>query len=113
VPRPINYDEIIDGLSQKTEQGKLSWKPTVDDNAFICVLEGEFTLRIVKFPYDGQERVAFSMIDKGNSEVVALSVGENDELRYRKLADLHEVARRSAFDVEGKVKKIKDILGRL
>ena len=107
--RPLNYDEIIDNLVQKTEQGKLSWNPTAQENAFVCVLEGEFTFRIVRFPYQNEERVALSMTDKSNSEIflLAASVGE---LFYEKLGDLHEVARRAALDVEGKLNQVSDIL---
>jgi hypothetical protein len=97
---------------QKTEQGKLGWKPTADENAFICVLEGEFTFRIVKFVYEGDDRCVFSMTDKANNEIFADS-GSPGGFWFRKLAELHEVARRSALDVEDKVNKVTDILKRI
>jgi hypothetical protein len=110
--RPLNYDEIIDNLVRKTEEGKLSWNPTVDENAFVCVLEGEFTFKIVEFPYEGEERVAFSMTDKANSEIFRLAASIGDRF-YQKLAELHEVARRAALDVEGKLNQVSDILKRI
>lgn len=110
--RPLDYDEIIDNVVLKTEEGKISWNPTVDENAFICVLEGEFTFRIAKFPYEGEERVAFSMTDRANSEIFRLSAPFGDRL-YQKLSELHEVARRAALNVEGKLNQVSDILRRI
>jgi len=110
--RPINYEEIIDNLAQKTEQGKLSWSPTGQENAFICVLEGEFTFRIVRFEYQNEERVAFSMTDKTNTEIFQLAASLGERF-YQRLADLHEVARRSALDVEVKLNQVSEILKRI
>jgi hypothetical protein len=84
MPRPLEYDEIIDNLVKKTEEGKLSWSPTVDENTFVCVLEGEFTLKIVKFEYQEQDRVALSMPDKANSEIF-LQAASSYESGYGKL----------------------------
>jgi hypothetical protein len=110
--RPLNYDEIIDNLAQKTEQGKLSWSPTSQDDAFVCVLEGEFTFRVVKFEYRNEERVAFSMTDKTNSEIFQLAASFGEAF-YQKLNNLHEVARRAALDVEVKLNQVSDILKRI
>ena len=112
MPQELNYVEIIDNLVQKTDQGKLGWKPTVEENAFICVLEGEFTFRIIRFDYQGTDRCVFSMTDKGSAEIFRLASDRYD-FYFDKLAQLHEAARRYALDVERKVKRVSDILDRI
>lgn len=112
MPRDLGYDEVIDNLIQKTEDGKLGWQSTAEDSKFICVLEGEFTFSITKFDYQGDDRCYFSMTDSSNAEIIGLGASFG-EFRYNKLAELHEVARRSALDVHRKVDHAADILRKI
>jgi hypothetical protein len=114
VPEPIDYNEIIDRLTQKTEEGKVNWEQVYSLNKFSCTVDGEFTFSIEKFQRFGQEDtiVRLSMTDKENNEIFQV---EHD-VEYpvgRRLGDLHEVARRRALNVEDKINAVKNILNRI
>jgi len=114
VPEPINYDEIIDRLTEKTDEGKVNWEQVYSLNKFSCTVDGEFTFSIEKSGRFGQEGtfMRLSMTDKENNEIFQV---EHD-VEYplgRKLGDLHEAARRRALNVEDKIKAVKNILNRI
>ncbi|MBZ5680742.1 MAG: hypothetical protein LAO24_11630 [Acidobacteriia bacterium] len=112
MPQPINYDEIISRLVQKTEEGKISWSQVFSSNTFTCTVEGEFTFRIAKWVQQEETFVRLSMTDKENNEIFQVEQ-DVDYALGRKLSDLHEAARRVALNVEEKINAAKDILGRI
>ena len=71
MPEPINYDEIIERLTQKTEEGKVGWAQVYSLSKFTCTVDGEFTFSIEKYQPFGREGtfVRLSMTDKENNEI--------------------------------------------
>jgi uncharacterized protein YjaZ len=112
VPQPINYDEIIGRLVQKTEEGKIGWSQVFSSNTFTCTVESEFTFRVEKWVQQEDSIVKLSMTDKENNEIFQVEQDTGYALG-RKLSDLHEAARRVALNVEEKINAARDILGRI
>jgi hypothetical protein len=114
VPEPINYDEIIERLTQKTEEGKVNWEQVYSLSKFSCTVDGEFTFSIEKFQRFGQEGefVRLSMTDKENNEIFQVEQ-DLDFALGMKLGGLHEAARRRALNVEDKIAAVKNILNRI
>jgi hypothetical protein len=113
VPEPIKYDEIIESLLQKTDEGKLTWNQVFSTNSFTCTLDGEFTFRVDKWDDRDQDRwFRLSMTDKENNEIFQVERMDRN-FGSKKLSDLHEAARRTALNVEEKINTVKNILGRI
>jgi hypothetical protein len=114
VPQQINYDEIIDRLTEKTDAGKVKWQQVVSLNKFTCTVDGEFTFKIerVQGIMEGGDFVRLSMTDKEDNEIFQVEQDTSYPLG-RKLSGLHEAARRSALNVESKINAVKNILERM
>ena len=115
MPEPINYDEIVDGLVQKTDEGKIAWSQVYSENNFSCVLEGgEFTFKVEKrYDHDADETsLSLTMNDNQGNEIFRVDAPERLALG-RKLSNLHESARRQALDVEQKISAVKNILKKI
>lgn len=113
MPEPIKYDEIIESLLEKTDQGKVSWSQVFSTNSFTCTLDGEFTFRVDKWrDRDEDTWVRLSMTDKENNEIFQVERIESN-LGGKKLSNLHEAARRTALNVDEKINAVKNILGRI
>jgi len=110
VAEPLNYNDIIDQLNEATEQKKVKWEPVFSENAFLCVLKGEFTFKIGAFQYQGEERVFLAMTDKENTEVFRIVETAAFGPLGMKLSALHELARRDAVGVDEKIDAAKSIL---
>ncbi len=114
MPEPINYDEIIERLTQKTEEGKVGWAQVYSLSKFTCTVDGEFTFSIEKYQPFGREGtfVRLSMTDKENNEIFQVEQDIDSALGI-KLGELHEAARRRALNVEDKITAVKNILDRI
>jgi hypothetical protein len=44
--RGINYEPLISALLQKSHEGKIDWRETAEDEAFIASVKGEMTFEI-------------------------------------------------------------------
>lgn len=110
MPQPINYDEIIESLTLKTDEGKISWTQVFSTSAFTCSVDAEFTFKVQRSVRSDGTYYRLTMTDKENNEIFDV---EEDADYGRRLGNLHEAARRVALNVEDKVNAVKAILKRI
>jgi len=65
------YDELIQGLIEKTREGKLQWEPTALADHFITVIGGEYGVALRR----KANEYTLTIRDAGDREVISLEVG--------------------------------------
>jgi len=127
MPEEINGIEILRRVLRKTQEAKLGWQKTADENTFICVVEGDYTFSIRRFDYEGETRIAFWMTDNENEEVFRLSgsyepafqprslgqMFDADKAYSPELTQLYDSARSLALDVKRKLREAAAVLDRI
>jgi hypothetical protein len=114
VSRPLNYDEITDNLTilckRQKKANSLGIRRRTKVRLSVC-WKASSRLRSKNLHTRAKRRL-LPFDDGQNSEIVRLNVsyGSNP---YFKLDELHEVARRAALNVEGKLSQVSDILKRI
>jgi hypothetical protein len=81
-------------------------------NKFTCSVDGEFTFRVEKWEEPDGTYVRLSMADKEDNEIFQFAQ-DVDYPSGKRLADLHEAARRKALNVDEKINAVKTILDRI
>lgn len=84
--------EVLIKLLERTGAGKLSWKPTSNEQTFVAVCGG-FSMLVINDPSYG---LTLSILNKANVEIDRAS----DKGQRPQLDELYRKARAIAFDVE-------------
>jgi hypothetical protein len=88
--------KLIDKLIELSEQGKVSWQETADENTFLASVN-KFVVTIAKPDYQsGYEFVVTDQVGRTLEEARAIG---NQDAYYERLGLLQELARRSARNV--------------
>jgi hypothetical protein len=109
------YLDVIQKLRDRTEEGKVRWRDTYDQNTFITTLE-RYSFEIRK----SRNTYSLTMKDGGETELFELiavepdpdTSAENDKVHIL-LEDLYTRARRTALNVDQKVADVKNFLDNL
>ena len=101
----IGMDEILAGLIQRTDEGKLPWSRTVEDGNFTTSV-GAISVVIYKsaspfFPGHG-----FDVLDENGETVESLGPQDADSVQAAKLERLFILARRSALKIDTVLEKL-------
>jgi|GEM_PF-6957772 hypothetical protein len=109
------YLDVAEKLRERTEEGKVNWRDTFDQNTFVTTLE-RYSFEIRKL------RNAYSLIMKDLGEIELFELDavqpdpetspENDRVHIL-LENLYSWARRIALNVDDKVSDIKNFLDKL
>ena len=106
-------EKILDGLIQRTSDGTLSWTRTAINNKFatsidtISVVIGESNRGQGGIP--GQPRL--EIINERGDLAEVIQVEDRSPIEQdRKLNRLHELARRSALDIQSTLEKLAKAL---
>ena len=106
-------DKILDGLIQRTLDGKLRWSSTAFLNKFatsidtISVTIGESSRS--HGGITGRPRLEIFNERGDLAEVIQIDIHSSGE-QYEKLDRLHELARRSALDIQATLEKLAKAL---
>lgn len=125
---PADLNPILNKLISKSEEGKVSWKPTYDTDTFITALEGEFTFQITKVGpqytfvmKDKEDRKLVEIASEGsewNQRLLSSDITEKGEFMkpndpyFEQLEHLFDLARDSALDVSQKLTAAESLLDR-
>ena len=116
-------DNILDGLVQRTTDGKLQWKRTVAENEFVTSVDAigivvrELGQNSLGFPLRRQLEIAdengatVEVIETGGGMVGVQHDQRQSDERARQLKQLYEMARRSALDTQATLEKLAKALG--
>lgn len=111
---PIDSQTVITKLLEKTEAGRIEW--SASGRTFVCFLEDKYRFEIRK----DDDIYTILMMDDHLNQIFTESALEElifntagDREKFEKLRDLHELARRIAFDVDKKVAGVSDLLDKI
>ena len=100
---------MVRRLIDKSEAGKLPWKPSDKQRQFCCALDGDLILECRRLDPQAEAQFALVMTDKRGLEVFSITSAE----QVSDLARLWESSRQIALNVRQKIEKLNDILDRL
>jgi hypothetical protein len=99
MPIPDSYKPLVLSLSGQTQKGKVNWKSTPDDKAFVVYFkEFAFTLRWDWDRNEG-ETVYAAILNAEGREIDSLAVQDGDP-DFPVLSNLHAAARRKALRID-------------
>jgi len=116
----LDLNRLVGTIIEKTKAGKLGWKATARDDVFIVSVGGDTTIKVsldtVEIP--GSKALAghgittelrrlILMDEQGNTLV---DVGHD---KVPAVAELFELARRNALNVEQRVQSLMEVLQKL
>lgn len=97
---------LADELRERTKSGRIAWKETDDPTVFLYSGSSS-SVEVDSWVTSGRPRVALRLRNSSGAEVDALNLTyENDfatpgnESAFELLEELHELARRSALNVD-------------
>ena len=106
-------DRILDGLIQRTSDGKLNWSRTAEANQFVTSVDTISVIvrrRSVSLPSLGTSVPEFQLEildDQGTSIETFVSGGASTTpQRQQNLARLHDLARHSALSIQETLEKL-------
>ena len=112
-----DYKVFAQKLLAKTEEGKILWKDTFDNDLFFATLEDKYTCQISK---GLRGRIALAVQDESEAQLFSLAADypnqettpPNDEI-YDILESLYDRARRIALHIDEKVAEATNLLDHL
>ena len=111
-----DLDKILDGLLQRTTDGKLKWSRTAEADQFVTSVD---TISVIvrrkvvhTFPGVSTPEFQLEILDaQGTSiETIGLASGGATPDRQRKLPRLYDLARRSALNIQETLEKLAKAL---
>ena len=119
-----NLERVLQGLLRRTQEGKLKWRTTVDENRFLASVDtiGVAIQSVHPRSRETSERFKFEVLNENGITVETLGTQEppkNDvlgllpigmERQNENLSRLFTLARRSALDSESTLAKLADRL---
>jgi hypothetical protein len=115
---PVDHIAVIQKLTEKTEQGKVKWSPSVvTEDQYTCELDA-FKFSTRKISFNTGVSFTVTMLDNQGNELFnetakgwyTLTRKDPDTPTYVLFERLQEAARRSAFDVDNKLFKVSKLL---
>lgn len=97
---PERYKELVQKLSQRTNDGKVNWKSTSDEKTFIIDFR-EFSLSISSYysRRDSSEYVNFQILDSDGEVIDYFNVSEGDTEWFLS-HELYSESRRKARGID-------------
>lgn len=93
------FNLILDKLLERTEEGKLEWKATSNENTFLVVLKDSSISVSYEFDeYDGSQCFIFNFRDENGETVSSINLTEqNDKKEVEKAEKIFDLARQHSF----------------
>lgn len=112
---PPGYDELIETLLEKTQQGKLDWQETADEDRFLAAVKGRQTYDIsARFGGDRERegrivqdvQVRLTVRDSEGRNFLDIRESGQDSPAYQ----LFEAARRVAMRIDERIDQSVELL---
>ncbi len=99
--------DIITKLLERTNEGKVSWKTSVDEKTFTAVIGSTSTLLSANDDALGNQQVRFRILDKQGREIERYdSLHQHDAEIGARLRELYTKAKRVALGVEDQLDEL-------
>ena len=90
--------EIIDKLQELSMQGRITWKPTVNEETFMAVLENSSVVTTRSKLEFLEPTYSLRIINESGLEVAEYHSSNSKAEEYTAIQDIYETARQSAVD---------------
>ena len=101
--------DILTRLLERTDEDKVIWQTTVEDNEFLVVL-GKLSVTIRQYEFQGMQNVLRILNEEG-TEIEMLGTSTNEGAPwYAELSDLYRKARRIALGVDSQLEDLLKVL---
>jgi len=102
---PDDYTELIDELTRRTLEGRVLWKPTLNQREYLVYFD-QFTLSLRDGSDDEDNAyITVTLKDKAGKNIDYFTVWSGDA-DWAKVSDLHQASRRKALNIDGAIKSI-------
>lgn len=98
------FNLILDKLLERTEEGKLEWKATSNENIFLVVLKDSSISISYEFDeYSGSQYYTFNFRDENGEAVASMSLkkspieSDKDGKEFEKAQKIFDLARQHSF----------------
>jgi hypothetical protein len=116
-----DYVPLIAKLLAKTKESRIEWKATVDQQTFLCVLDGRYSFEIQKTrSASGTPIRRLAMKDSEAEDVFhktaytpANTTSDENDALFELLDELYERARMTALKIDAKLRDANSILDRI
>lgn len=105
----IELSRILEGLVQRTDEGRLKWVRSVQDNQFVAAVD-TISVMIVENRGFGGGSYRLDVFDERGDIVDSLGRQDTTAEQDRLLGRLFVLARRSAMDVDSTLQKLAEAL---
>ena len=104
----IELGEILEGLVQRTAEGKLKWSRSVGNDRFVTSVDA-ISVAIVDSGYNAVNEMntyRLDILEESGDIVDSLGFQDTTGEQDRQLARLYVLARRSAHDIDSVLEKL-------
>ena len=102
----IKLGQILEGLVQRTAEGKLKWSRTVENDRFVTSVDA---ISVVISESQGFY-YRLDILDESGQTVESLDFPDVTPEYHEQLAHLYALARRSAIDIDSTLEKLAKAL---
>lgn len=92
--------EIIDKLRKLSAQGRITWKPTVNEDTFMAALENTSVVMTRTQLRHLEPIYSLRILNELGVEVVKRDSNNSELAEYAAIKDIYETARHSAVDAQ-------------
>ena len=107
----IELGQILTGLVRRTEEGKLRWSPSAENDRFIASVDAISILIIEEMNFRGNTCYRLDIFDESGEVIESLGYQDTTESEDRELERLFVLARRSANNIDLTLERLARALG--
>ena len=101
----IELGQILEGLVQRTTEGKLNWSRTVENGRFVTSVDA-ISVVVEELQYPADIRYRLDILDESGETVESLRYEDMTSEQDEQLARLYVLARRSALNIDSTLEKL-------
>ena len=105
----IELGQILDGLVQRTTEGKLKWSRTVQPDRFVTSVDA-ISIVIVEIQDFSPDHYRLDILDEWGDTADSLDYRDTTDEQDRQLARLYVLARRSGNNIDSTLEKLAKAL---
>ena len=106
-----DLDQILEGLIQRTADGKLNWHRIVESNQFTASVETiSVVIREIRGTSPFADNYRLEILNETGDTIEVMRSTASSPEQSQQLARLHTLARRSALDVQSTLEKLAKAL---
>lgn len=106
----IELSQILTGLVQRTDEGKLRWNRTAENDRYVTSVDAISIVIQETEGYRGSLNYRLEILDESGETVDSLSFRDTNQVQDWELERLYVLARRSAHNIDLTLEKLAKAL---